>query len=80
MRSTGCRHMFCKDCWRGYIMAAVEAGPGVLDLRCPVPDCNAAVRTVLWHTSATHPRGILTCRIVNIYRSYWVRVRLRVQC
>ncbi len=58
MRSTGCRHMFCKDCWRGYISASVDAGPGVLDLRCPLPDCNAAVRIVLRRTSAMPCMGL----------------------
>ena len=43
MRSTGCRHLFCKQCWHGYVSAAIEAGPSVLDLRCPLPDCKAAV-------------------------------------
>eukprot|EP00803_Ostreobium_quekettii_P000363 evm.model.scf_159.2 EVM.evm.TU.scf_159.2 scf_159:22345-29222(-) len=35
-----CGHVLCKDCWRGFIAAAVEAGPSCLDLRCPQPDCR----------------------------------------
>ena len=64
MRSTGCRHMFCKDCWRGYISASVEAGPGVLDLRCPLPDCSAAVRTAvhLCAFASRYPDGPAACK------------------
>ena len=50
MRSTGCRHLFCQQCWHGYLSAAIEAGPSVLDLRCPLPDCTAAVRLSQLHT------------------------------
>lgn len=44
MCATACRHLFCKECWGGYVTAEIEKGPGVLDLRCPQPDCSSAVR------------------------------------
>lgn len=44
MRSAACKHGFCVDCWSGYITNAIGNGPAVLDLRCPLPKCNAEVR------------------------------------
>ena len=38
-----CGHAFCTDCWAGYVTAAIDAGPASLSLRCPLPDCAAAV-------------------------------------
>ncbi|KAK9905069.1 hypothetical protein WJX75_009180 [Coccomyxa subellipsoidea] len=43
MRAARCKHFFCKPCWRGYISTAISCGPSVLSLRCPLPDCSAAV-------------------------------------
>ncbi|XP_062182571.1 probable E3 ubiquitin-protein ligase ARI5 [Phragmites australis] len=43
MRSAGCYHYYCDDCWRGYIRVAVDDGPRCLSLRCPDPCCSAAV-------------------------------------
>ncbi|BDA49808.1 probable E3 ubiquitin-protein ligase ARI7 [Coccomyxa sp. Obi] len=43
MRAARCKHYFCKPCWRGYISTAISSGPSVLSLRCPLPDCTAAV-------------------------------------
>ena len=43
LRSCGCPHAFCLGCWDGYVTNAVSDGPASLDLRCPVPKCNAAV-------------------------------------
>ncbi|EIE18671.1 IBR-domain-containing protein [Coccomyxa subellipsoidea C-169] len=43
MRAARCKHFFCKPCWRGYISTAIGSGPSVLSLRCPLPDCPAAV-------------------------------------
>ncbi|PUZ45743.1 hypothetical protein GQ55_8G249500 [Panicum hallii var. hallii] len=43
MRSAGCSHYYCDECWRGYIHAAVDEGPRCLSLRCPNPACAAAV-------------------------------------
>ncbi|EFN58957.1 hypothetical protein CHLNCDRAFT_137543 [Chlorella variabilis] len=31
------------DCWRGYIHTSISSGPSCLDLRCPDPECKAAV-------------------------------------
>lgn len=36
--------LFCSDCWREYIHHAVLEGKACLDLRCPAPGCNEAVR------------------------------------
>ena len=36
-------HRFCRACWKGYIGAKVAEGPAVLGLRCPLPNCRAAV-------------------------------------
>ncbi|ESR56309.1 hypothetical protein CICLE_v10019506mg [Citrus x clementina] len=41
--SAACGHPFCRACWRGYISATVNDGPGCLMLRCPDPSCCAAV-------------------------------------
>lgn len=43
--AASCGHRFCQDCWRGYISASINKGPGCLTLRCPDPSCAAAVRT-----------------------------------
>ncbi|KAL6601576.1 hypothetical protein ACP70R_044796 [Stipagrostis hirtigluma subsp. patula] len=43
MRSAGCSHFYCHECWLGYIRAAVGDGPRCLYLRCPDTDCSAAV-------------------------------------
>ncbi|XP_062181850.1 probable E3 ubiquitin-protein ligase ARI5 [Phragmites australis] len=43
MRSAGCAHYYCDDCWRGYIHAAVGDGARCLALRCPDLSCSAAV-------------------------------------
>ncbi|KAK9806726.1 hypothetical protein WJX72_000715 [[Myrmecia] bisecta] len=43
VRSARCGHLFCKDCWQGYVTTAIANGPSVLDLRCPTPKCAAAV-------------------------------------
>lgn len=43
MRATACRHLFCRDCWAGYLTAEIEKGLGVLDVRCPQPECTSAV-------------------------------------
>ena len=43
MRSARCRHLFCLDCWRGYVANAINSGPSALNLRCPLPECSAAV-------------------------------------
>ncbi len=43
MRSAACNHRFCKTCWKGYIGAKIGEGPAVLNMRCPLPDCRAAV-------------------------------------
>jgi hypothetical protein len=53
MRSAACKHGFCLDCWGGYVAAAVNSGPSVLDLRCPLPGCKAEVR---W-------RALLACTL-----------------
>lgn len=44
MRSAACNHRFCKACWKGYVNAKIAEGPAVLNLRCPLPNCRAAVR------------------------------------
>ncbi|XP_066334446.1 probable E3 ubiquitin-protein ligase ARI8 [Miscanthus floridulus] len=38
MRSAGCAHYYCGECWRAYIRAAVDDGA-----QCPDPSCPAAV-------------------------------------
>eukprot|EP00884_Botryococcus_braunii_P023086 jgi/Botrbrau1/9461/Bobra.0252s0082.1 len=43
MCCSNCRHYFCKDCWAGYVSEAINNGPSVLNLRCPQPECSAAV-------------------------------------
>ncbi len=43
MHASGCNHYFCTGCWEGYVAAAISEGPASLNLRCPLPDCKAAV-------------------------------------
>ena len=43
MRSAHCGHAYCKDCYSGFVKAAIEGGTACLDLRCPTPKCGAAV-------------------------------------
>ena len=38
-----CGHPYCKECWGGYVQAAISGGRPSLDLRCPLPECCAAV-------------------------------------
>ncbi|PSC75961.1 putative E3 ubiquitin-ligase ARI8 [Micractinium conductrix] len=52
MAAARCKHYYCKDCWRGYVHNAVQSGPSCLDLRCPDPECKAAVpRSVIMATA-----------------------------
>eukprot|EP00250_Pteridium_aquilinum_P005477 c15562_g2_i1 orf=1-891(-) len=43
MQAACCNHYYCLSCWAGYAHTAISDGPGCLSLRCPNPDCNAAV-------------------------------------
>lgn len=43
MHAAPCSHFFCRGCWKGYVHTAISGGPAVLNLRCPLPDCSAAV-------------------------------------
>jgi ariadne-1 len=43
MRSAGCAHFFCRECWRGYVGEAVEDGARCLSLQCPDTLCSAPV-------------------------------------
>uniref|UniRef100_A0ACD5TRX2 Uncharacterized protein n=1 Tax=Avena sativa TaxID=4498 RepID=A0ACD5TRX2_AVESA len=52
MRSAGCAHLYCCECWRGYLRAAVEDGARSLSLRCPDPSCSLAVVRDLVHDVA----------------------------
>lgn len=61
-----CGHSYCNTCWGLYVSTAINNGPGCLSLRCPDPDCSAAVS------------GDLVSLLVNDedrekYEGYWVR-------
>lgn len=43
MKSAGCSHLYCSECWTSYISISINDGPGCLALRCPEPSCPAAV-------------------------------------
>jgi len=43
MHCMPCTHAFCRDCWRGYLEAAVGEGPSCLYKTCPYPKCNEKV-------------------------------------
>lgn len=43
MHASMCDHYFCQECWEGYVANAISEGPAALNLRCPLPDCKAAV-------------------------------------
>eukprot|EP00927_Polykrikos_kofoidii_P079530 TRINITY_DN76305_c0_g1_i1.p1 TRINITY_DN76305_c0_g1~~TRINITY_DN76305_c0_g1_i1.p1 ORF type:complete len:533 (+),score=93.66 TRINITY_DN76305_c0_g1_i1:50-1600(+) len=36
--------VYCKDCWRQYIEHSVTEGKNCMNLRCPAPGCNEALR------------------------------------
>ncbi|KAL7109194.1 hypothetical protein ACP275_06G160000 [Erythranthe tilingii] len=40
MLSGPCGHPFCTNCWKSYIAASIDSGPGCLGLRCPEPKCK----------------------------------------
>lgn len=53
MHASMCSHYFCQACWEGYVSNAISEGPAALNLRCPLPDCKAAVpRTVVRRVSS----------------------------
>jgi ariadne-1 len=39
----GCRHLYCNECWVGYLNVAVAEGPGCIETRCMYPDCPELV-------------------------------------
>jgi len=43
MRSAGCGHPFCVECWGDYMSTSVDDGPSCLNLRCPMPGCGVVV-------------------------------------
>lgn len=43
MHAAHCDHFYCQACWAGYAHTSIKDGPGCLSLRCPNPDCSAAV-------------------------------------
>ncbi|PRQ32288.1 putative aminoacyltransferase, E1 ubiquitin-activating enzyme [Rosa chinensis] len=43
MKSAGCGHLFCCECWGSYIGISTADGPGCLMLRCPDPACRVAI-------------------------------------
>lgn len=53
MCAATCQHYFCKDCWKGYVSNGVGTGPNVLNLRCPLPGCKAAVPNSIINEVAT---------------------------
>ncbi|WJX51672.1 RBR-type E3 ubiquitin transferase [Trifolium repens] len=38
-----CGHPYCFSCWEGYISTSINDGSGCLMLRCPDPNCGAAI-------------------------------------
>jgi hypothetical protein len=61
MRSACCEHLFCQECWRGYVANAINSGPSSLNLRCPLPNCSAAVRSPL-----SSPEGLVRSSLLSI--------------
>lgn len=49
MLSASCGHLFCKDCYKGYLNEHISSGPACLDLRCPIPGCKACVPVEIVH-------------------------------
>ncbi|KFK36710.1 hypothetical protein AALP_AA4G159600 [Arabis alpina] len=43
MVSVFCGHLYCSDCWNGYISTSINDGPGCLMLKCPESSYSAAV-------------------------------------
>lgn len=59
MHAAPCQHAYCHECWQGYVANAVSVGPACLDLRCPDPDCRAAVSIAGVHL---HVHVISVCK------------------
>lgn len=46
----GCRHVFCKNCWGGYLTAAVqEDGAQCIYAKCPEEGCDEVVTASVFH-------------------------------
>lgn len=41
--SLGCKHTFCRTCWRDFFSVVVREGPSCVFSRCMMNDCNEAV-------------------------------------
>lgn len=42
--SLGCKHVFCRPCWSGFLSSAVaDEGAGCIFKRCPAENCGEAV-------------------------------------
>ena len=59
----GCRHAFCRECWRGYLRVKVEDGPDCIFAKCPMPKCGEVV------TQEVYQR-ILGASNADLYRKY----------
>lgn len=43
IEASACGHPYCTTCWKAYISTSINGGTGCLMLRCPDPNCDAAV-------------------------------------
>ncbi|KAK7312215.1 hypothetical protein VNO77_35923 [Canavalia gladiata] len=69
VRSTGCNHPYCIDCWKQYVDINIEDGPDkCLKLRCPQPSCDVAVAGDMIHELASESNRNKYDRF--LFRSY----------
>lgn len=43
MLGLDCGHLFCEECWRGYLHCQVDDGKAAVQARCPYPKCARIV-------------------------------------
>lgn len=54
IKSAGCDHPFCTNCWKQYVETKISEGPRkCLTLRCPEPSCDATVDGDMIHQLAS---------------------------
>ena len=62
----GCRHQFCADCYRGYVVNAVNSGPACILLRCPEHKCEEALPSTIF-------QKLCDVKSFKLYQKYVLR-------
>jgi ariadne-1 len=66
MRSLGCGHYFCEECWRGYMHNQVNDGKAAVHARCPQHKCRLVVPAQLFMCLCDEARQ-------NKYKEWYLR-------